>query len=61
MLSIETEPSGAVVIEGNATDLLALAMWLRVAATRGIAITPGYQGDNREAVIEINCTDPLSS
>lgn len=61
VLRIETQPDGAVDIEGDATDLLALAMWLKVAIQRGVAVTPGYQSGNPAAVIEITCTDPMSS
>ena len=47
-------------IEGDATDLLALAMWLKVAAGRGRAVTPSYQPGNPKARIEIRCPEPLA-
>ena len=49
-------------IEGDSTDLLALAIWLRIAVERGTARTPGYHsGDHRQRVVEIVCTGPLQA
>lgn len=60
MLKIESQPGGSVEIEGDATDLLALGMWLKIAIERGTAITPGFRGvDNPDARIEITCTEPI--
>lgn len=61
MLRIETQSDGAVDIEGDATDLLALVMWLKVAISRGVAVTPSYEADNPAARIKIVCTDPIPS
>ena len=60
MLSIEIKPDGGVKIEGDATDLLALTLWLRVAVDLGSAVTPGYVKGNPLATIEIVCSTPLA-
>jgi hypothetical protein len=51
-------PDGGVRIEGDATDLLALAMWLRIAVEQGVAAASYASGD-REVQFEIRCTKPM--
>ena len=59
MLRIESKPDGSVDITGDATDLLALSMWLKVAIERGLAVTPSFQAGNAAARIEIICSSPI--
>ena len=60
MLKIETVES-TVRIEGDATDLLALVMWIRIAISRGGALTPSYESGDRQMRVAIMCSDPLES
>ena len=56
MLSIQTLEDGAR-IEGDATDLLALVMWIQLAIKAAHAVAaPGNSNYQR---IEIVCTEPL--
>lgn len=64
MLRIETADGigtadGTVRIEGDATDLLALAMWLRIAAQRGTAQASYASGVDEVVRFEIVCTEPM--
>lgn len=45
-------------IEGDATDLLALAMWVRIAVEQGTA-QASYASGDREVRFEVVCTEPL--
>lgn len=45
-------------IEGDATDLLALAMWLRIAVERGTA-QASYASPGGETSFEVRCTEPI--
>lgn len=57
MLRIDTEQIEVVRIEGDATDLLALVMWLQLAVKQAIAVA--MPGNSNEQRIEIVCTEPL--
>jgi len=52
VLSFEVKPDGGVLIEGNETDLLALATWLHLAVSRG-HVAPSYVADRGMVTVEI--------
>lgn len=56
MLTIESE-AGIARIEGDATDLLALVMWLQFAIKQARVVA--MPGNSNEQRIEIVCGEPL--